>query len=204
MITFENTSEFDFSNVNVNFNLYNDEGLLVGSASTYIDSFKPGAKIEKEVYAQTEYASAEISLTVYSSSAQISTEYFPVTYVNNMHIDIELITEIPQEFSYRTPRRIYSKTMVNSFTYEIRNWYDGKASVEFSISGEKTYDYDGDDGTNSCQVSWKLRDPNGVVVDTGNFFVSKLKVGEAFLEETSTASNVPVGTYTLELTNYEY
>lgn len=203
-ITFENTSEFDYSNVMVDFNLYDDDGMLVATASTYIDSFKSGAKVKKEVYAQTEFASAEISMSVYSSSAQISTEYFPVEYVNNMIINIELVTDIPQEFSYGSSRRIYSKTMVNSFSYEIDNWYDGKAYVKFSISGEKTYDDDGEDGTHACEVSWKLRDMNGVVVDSGAFYVNKLTVGEAFLEETSSASNVPVGTYTLELTNYEY
>lgn len=198
-IVIDNPSDFDFANLSVNFNLFDEDGVLIGTMSTYIDNLKSGAKIKKEVYAQQEFSAAELSMELYVGSNRLATEYYPVTYVNNMHVDIELITELPQEFSDLSWGREYTRGIINTFSYSINSWYEGKAYVELSISGEKTYDREGEENTRSCQFDWKLCDKSGVVVDTGTFYTSNLKVGETFMEATSSVSKVPVGEYMLEI-----
>ena len=90
---------------------------------------------------------------------------------------------------------------VTDFSYEVSGWNDGKAYVNITISGEKTYDVKGNSYSRGCLVGWKLYDSKGTVIDSGNFNTSNIAVNESFAETTSYINNLPVGVYTLELLN---
>ena len=201
----ENTSQYDLSSAQILFNFYDEDGVLVDSSTTYFESWMAGSKNKAEIYCQNKFSSAEGAIKLNLGTMGFSTGYVPITYVNNMIIELELVTELPQEFAYETGSgRTYSKGIITDFWFEDNYWNEGKASLYLYISGEKTFDRDGEEGTNSCYFNWKIYDEDGVVMGTGSFYTSKLKVGEVFKGEQGYASDLRPGKYFVELSGYSY
>ena len=197
-IVVDNTSMFDLSGAQLHFNFFDDDGLMVDDSSCYFQSLQAGCKQKAEVYAQKKFTKAEVSVSCYLGSAEIKTAYKPIKYVNNMIVELELVTELPKEFAYKD----YSKGIIKSFGYEESSWSDGKASLKLHISGEKTYDGSSSGDSNSCYFDWRVLDEDGVVIDTGSFYVDKLKVGESFKDVESYVSKLEVGKYYIEITDH--
>ena len=198
LLIIENTTGHDLSGAQISFNFYDDAGVMVGSSSTYFQSWLPGVTNKAEIYSQNTYAKAEAEISLYGGSSGISTGYFPLNYINEMIIELELVTELPKEFSYKS----YSKCEVNNFWYEDNYWNDGAATLTLHISGEKTFDRNGESGTESCYLKWKICDEDGVVIDTGSFYTSDLTVGQAFKDSSSSARNLTPGKYFMEIMDY--
>ena len=196
-ITVENKTDYDFSNSWLYFNLYDDAGILVDNVCSYIESWKAGSKIKASIYSNKQFDSAEMAI-VYN---QISTEYTPINYINNMNIYIELGTELPVETTYTSFNSIYTKCTVTDFSYEIGYWTDGKASLKIILSGTKTYDIKGDSYSRKCKIGWKLYNANGGVVDSGVVYTSDIEVDEDFIDCSTYTEKLEPGTYKLEILN---
>lgn len=198
-----NNTTYDLSEAQIEFNLYNDKGVLVETVTAYMNSWKAGSTNQCSVYIGKEFTKAEARIKLYSNSIYdyLTTEYHPIEYVNNMIINITLKTSLPAEISYTSYKTVTTRCKVTSFDYEIGYWSDGKASVELKISGTKTYDEKGDSYSRGVEVGWKLYDSKGVVVDSGTFWSSNIKVGESFKDASNYASDLAPGDYTLEILN---
>lgn len=197
-----NNTDYDFSGARVLFNFYNDDGVLVDSSSSYFESWRPGSKNRATVYSQDVFSRVEAAVAFNMGNTNVSTEFAPIEYVNNMIIELELVTELPQELSYRSTRQYYTKGIVKTFSYEEGYWNDGVGSLKIHISGEKTYDKDHDKGTRACRFAWKVYDEEGVVIDTGSFYTSDLREGETFKDAESSVHNLEPGKYYIEITDY--
>lgn len=198
-----NDTEYDLSGSFLYFNLYDEDGVLIDTVSTYFESWVSGSKNKASVFESKEFSSVEMMIEYYSNSSYstLSTAFVPISYVNNMIIEIKMETSIPNEFTYSFYNRTLTKCIVTDFSYEVSGWNDGKAYVNITISGEKTYDVKGNSYSRGCLVGWKLYDSKGTVIDSGNFNTSNIAVNESFAETTSYINNLPVGVYTLELLN---
>lgn len=200
----ENTSERDLSNVRIYFTLYSEDGLLLDTVSDNFQKWAAGSKNKASIHTNEKFAAVKLHLECSSSAdhAEAVSEMVDLEWVNNYHINIALLTDPSTEFDYKVGRKIRTKCIIDSFEYEDRSWSDGKAYVTLRVTGTKTFDYQGDDKTNSCQVAWKLYSQEGNVADTGSFYIKGCKTGEVFNVESS-ASGLEPGVYTLELSNYE-
>ena len=98
-------------------------------------------------------------------------------------VEIEL-PNVPQTISYNG----YSATSscrVTGITYKVSN-----DDVTFYFTGEKTYDKNGNNYSQSCKIGWKLYDSNGYVVADGTCYTTAIRVGEKFKDADDTAYNV--------------
>jgi len=199
----ENSTEFDLSGAILNFNLFDSDGVLLETTSAYMESWKAGSKNRASVYAAKEFSSVEMMIQYISNTGSlVETDYSPISFVNNMQIEITLKSSLPHEYSYSNSRGdVYTRCQVTDFSYEADYWNNGKATVSIAIGGKKTYDAEGSSYSRSCHIGWKLYNEKGVVVDSGTFFSGDAKVGESFSGCTAYASDLGAGKYELELLN---
>jgi len=132
----KNTTQYDLSGATIEFNFYDDNNILVDSASEYMDSWKAGSTNQGTAYSNASFSKAEARVVLYSSSLgdNLVTDYHPVNYVNNMKIEVVLKTTLPVEISYSGSRSVYTKCEVTDFGYEEGRWSNGKASVILKVS----------------------------------------------------------------------
>lgn len=64
-IVIENAGEYDLSGAQMRFNFYDEDGVLVGNSSTYLESWKAGSKNKAEIYCQNSFVSAEAAIEFY-------------------------------------------------------------------------------------------------------------------------------------------
>ena len=193
----ENTTKFDLSNTQLTFNLYDDDGVLVGNSVVYIENWPANSKYRANAWIDNhDFTKVEMRLEQYSHN--IITNFLPVTYKNEMIITI-FTPDFPMELNYGYSNRIYTSCSITSMEYEIGYWSDGKAGVTLNFSGTKTYDKEGDSSNNSCMFTYKLLDKDGDVAASGTAYVDPLKVGENFKNETAYVSDLAPGAYTLIL-----
>lgn len=83
---------------------------------------------------------------------------------------------------------------------EVRYSVSGDDMVVY-FSGEKIYDSEGKNYSQSCKVGWKLYDSHNNVIESGTFYSQALKTGEKFInaEEKIWDCITPGETYKLEL-----
>ncbi len=90
-------------------------------------------------------------------------------------------------------------TKVISITYEAERDIDGKYDVKIYFTGEKTYDRRGNNQGSACRISWKLKDAEGYIVDSGTVYSDSVTVGEKFRDEIERIYDLDPGEYTLIL-----
>lgn len=91
-------------------------------------------------------------------------------------VTVEL-PNIPKTISsYYSNNSINSSCKVSEISYEII--YGD--SLKFYFTGEKTYDDEGNNHSESCKIGWKLYDSEGYVIDDGICYTNSLKTGEKF------------------------
>ncbi len=80
--------------------------------------------------------------------------------------------------------------------------YEYSASAEIVLT--MTYNKDGDTEDDYFQVPYKVKDADGIIVDSGTFFCGPLSVGDT-IKESTYFMNVKLGTdYTIEFSDNKY
>ena len=115
-----------------------------------------------------------------------------------IQVDLETLPKTVNYYFY--DGSVYTTTRVDSITYEIVR----DDSLYIYFSGEKLYDRDGNNATNSCQFSWRLYDAEGYLIDSGTIFLSDLTVGDKFRGEIGYALFCiePGVSYKIEISDY--
>ena len=107
--------------------------------------------------------------------------------------------ELPVSTSY------YGRTTVKvtGLTYEFTARNNGNVNLKISFSGEKTYDRDGNNHSESGRIGYKLYDPEGFVAKSGSVSTTDVAVGERFRDATLTFNDIIPGEYKLVLLDVE-
>lgn len=204
----ENTTEYDLTNAELCFNFYDEDGVLVESDSAYMNSWTSGSKGKADIYVNSAFDSVEMAISFVDpdSYEEIKTDYSKIAFVNDVKVELELITDLPAEIEYTSQfdGELYSSCTITDFSYVEDGWYNGEASVKLKISGTKTYDEDGDSISKECYVGWKMYDENGNVVSSGQFYTDAVKTDESFKNSESYVSNLTPGKYTIELIDVQW
>lgn len=107
------------------------------------------------------------------------------------------------------PKRIYNYTYrgttekiidVTNIKYETTTNYDGKSTVEFTATVSLVANYSTSTSSYS-EIGYKLKNSNGVIVDSGTTYVDPMAVGETVLEKFSIYNLDPNETYSMTLEN---
>ena len=86
------------------------------------------------------------------------------------------LPSVPATYSYTYDSdHVYSKVKVTHVSYQVDYGY-----LTLLISGEKTYDEDGDEQSDHCMFEYKIYDSENYVVDSGTIMTENLRVGEKF------------------------
>lgn len=201
-VLFTNDTEYDFSDLSLNYNLYDEDHVLVGTSTSYIDNCAAGSTVKPSVWISEDFDSCEVQFEYYNSTLgqYMVTEWVPAKYTNDMIVVIELSSELPVDVStYTYSGNLQGTCTVTAFEYEEAYWQDGKATLSLYVSGTKVYDGEDDTTSRMCKVGWKLYDEEGTVVDSGTFMSDQVATGERFVDAQSYANDLKPGTYRLEL-----
>lgn len=194
----ENTTDFDLSDAVLGFKLYNEDGVIINSQDVYVLDWPSGSKYRASLYPMNmggeSFATAEMNISLMASD--MSTEYVPVEYVNDMIIEI-LAPKLPIEVDYGYSGKVWTSLVINDFSYKDTFWNNGTANVELSFSGKKTYDKDGNNATSFASAIFKLYDEDNTVAASGNIYANDLRVNESFKSQTAYASDIAPGVYRL-------
>ena len=115
-----------------------------------------------------------------------------------------LLPDAPITVSYNSSSgKLYSKVSISNMNYSFEESYDGKVSLTIYFTGQKTYDYKGDNSSSSCKIGWKLYDEDGYVVKSGTAYTADLETGEKFKDSEETIYGLEPGQYTLKILDEE-
>lgn len=112
------------------------------------------------------------------------------------------IPSLPLSTKYVGSKGTYTIVKITDISYH----FDGTFRTLFiDITGEKTYDYEGNDANNTIRATFKLYNSEGYVIDNTDFFVEELKVGEKFRNKEIRFYHIPENctSLTLEITDYD-
>lgn len=115
-------------------------------------------------------------------------------------VTVEL-PQMPQEYKYAIGARIYSRYTFADIKVETKRYFENY-TVVLKVSGEKTGDFDGAEGTHNGYICFKLYDAEGYVVETGTIMLQSYAIGDKFRNVEEYIFDVPAGHYRLELMDY--
>lgn len=116
---------------------------------------------------------------------------------NKYYVELpDLPQKIDSYIDYKNTK--ISSVMVTGIKYESTDWL-GDDALTLLFSGEKVYDYNGEENNDGCWIGWKLYDEEGYVVKTGTVITQDLKKGEKFRGTEKVVFDLEPGHYRLEL-----
>ena len=111
---------------------------------------------------------------------------------------------LPKTLSYSSSSgKVYSKVNITGMTYEFEENYNGTVTLNLYFTGQKTYDYKGENNSSTCKIGWKLYDAEGFVVKSGTAYTTALETDEKFKNCEESIYGLEPGSYTLKLINVE-
>jgi len=197
----ENTSGRNLQQVMLDARFLDDDGVVVGEWTEFIDNWDAGSKNKLLFNAyDLDYSSIELRINV--SSENYATEWVTPEFVNEMVIEIvadNLNTEV--DYGYGFVKMGACK--VDDFQYEISHWNEGEGHVKLFFSGVRTSAGD-DETTPGTHVNFTfvLLDEAGNVVTGGTPYVDNIDVGQRFENIEGYPGNLKPGTYHLVFENY--
>lgn len=138
------------------------------------------------------------TIRVYEGPAYDPTAYKNVTVTILPPVEIAVPDDLPKTITYTR----YNKSKVTVEITDIKAEYAlGDDTCEFKIfySGKKIADTNSTTASSVTEIAYKIyRISDNAVVDSGNHFVTALKVGEAFADQYFYTSYLQPGKYRLE------
>ena len=167
--------------VYVDVKIVDDNGNILYSKTIIKKSSQSKITIDYDEITPSFTNTGTLYYTVYNDYASFDTiskelENIPWTVT----IELPNVPQIISDTGYRA-----SSCKVTGITYKVSG-----DNVTFYFTGEKTYDENGSNYSQSCKIGWKLYDEDGYVVDDGTCYTTSLKVGEKFKDAGSTAYDV--------------
>ena len=142
-----------------------------------------------------------VSFEVYNDYVSFDTSTLTISSGLPLKSTKIILPSLPKVIhDYYYDDRIDSSVKITNITYEVRG-----DDLYFYFTGEKTYDAEGNNYSQSCKVGWKLYDSDGYIVSSGTFYSPNIAVGEKFRDEKEYAWDVikPGETYTLKISSVD-
>ncbi len=185
--------------------IVNDDGETVYSATKQfsVNDFKvSGSQYTMQIKIKADEITGgyttygDIYVKVYNPGYYNFNEYSHSVYKLPLAKTTVILPELPitlSEYDYNGKRE--SSFKITDITYETSG-----DTLYLYFAGEKTYDEKGSGQSRSCQISWKLYDMEGYVVDSGTVYTVGVAMGEKFRNEKAYVWDIEVGqTYRLEI-----
>ena len=149
-LTITNTTKYDLSGVEIQFNFYDDNGVIIENENTYLLSWSAGSTNQDTIYLDKEFTKAEVRLSLYDFDqlVNLETSFHPVKYVNDIKIKSEeKLAAMEGIFANDVVLtclggREHGFTLTNNTEYDLSgvkvqfNFYDDKGAM---VESESTY-----------------------------------------------------------------
>ena len=201
-IDMKNTTDYSLQDVQVKVSFYDNNNALTQTNSSSVDKWEKGAVTSPSVYCRTQdLTKAQVRVLFTLDGSRLQTEYIEVPIGKDAEsaVEITLITDLPVTFKCDNYRGHFEYE-ISGFRFSVSNYRKDTYYVELYFEGTalstdtKESNYGG--------FTYKLRDEDGVLVNTGNASMPGLDSGERFKNLRSYVGELPAGFYTLELTEY--
>lgn len=118
---------------------------------------------------------------------------------------IFILPTLPASYNYSSSSgKLYQTCRIDKLEieYYTSSYSSGLLWYNFYFVGEATYNYQGTNQSSSQKVSYKIYDPDGIVVKSGTMYSESVAPGEKFREKVTTSAIFEAGkTYTIKLLN---
>lgn len=127
-----------------------------------------------------------------------TTPQSPKSQIDNVNISL---SPAPIEVSYKTKKHIYSTAIVNSYKITKTDTADSRVLCQVDFSCTKTFDEDGENGSNGCRFKLIIKKDNVIVgTECVNSDVN-ISVNQVFTVHWE-ATFTPENSYTIEICDY--
>lgn len=171
--------------------------------SEWTNSYWDGKQTMGCIYiSNSEITGGSISKGTLTIGAKVSNSTFDDETISINHLpaaDFILNTpEFPLNINnYGYKEALYRTIQVKSMEYKFTNEYSDKLTLKFTVS--MLYNDKGDLHSDSSSIGYKIKNSEGIIVESGTFYIEAMAVGETVIEE-ETVYDIPAGdTYTIEL-----
>ena len=132
----------------------------------------------------------------------ITFESYNINILNLKEKEVEIqIPQLPQTITnYTYSNEIKMVVEVTDVKTQTRVNYDGTASLTVNLTVKMLENYT-DSSTSYSQVGYKLKDSNGVIVDSGNAYINPMAVGETATDQVYINKLSANESYVLEFEN---
>lgn len=146
-------------------------------------------------------SSGTVYFTVYKENVvqfdEVSCEVLSDLPIKDVKVKFETF---PKDIKVRSIMgNIDSIIQIQKAEYSFEGEYSTKLTI--IVSGQKI---SGSDSSGYDQISYKLYDSEGYIVDSGNMFLQSLSNGDKFRDEIIVRNVIPGETYNLELFEYSW
>lgn len=163
-------------------------------------------RIKPEEIVESESKNGVVKINVYQDGfykfkeIEIETDELPKLPLEKLYQLKVKEPPIKVSRTYGTNKMLIEEVIVTDITYEFKESFGG-VDLYIYFTGEKTFDYMGEDNSDDCLIGWKLYDGEGYVVKTGTVFTQSICTGEKFKNAEENIYSLEPSEYRLELVN---
>lgn len=159
-----------------------------------------GLYIKKSDIAGSATSTGVLSLTVECENASFDPDNISIYDLPSKQLSIQLPSTPTTIYNYGYKGNTETIVSVEKISYESESNYDGRATVTFKMNVKLIANYSDSTGPNS-RVGYKLKNSEGIIVDSGHFYIAPMEVGEVVAEEAIVFDVDPNDSYTLTFEN---
>lgn len=153
---------------------------------------------------QTDIDKGTVSNGILYMSAETSTGFFSEYEITISDLPLKdfdiTIPELPvtiNNYGFSGELKYQVDVIDIAITYD--EYYDGSVTLDLEVKAKMAYNYNGSSHSDSSQIGYKVKDSEGIVVDSGTFYLDPIAVGDV-IKDNSTVFDLRLGeAYTLEL-----
>lgn len=162
--------------------------------------FMCGIYINQSDIAGSASTSGSLSLAVKCDTAEFEPDNLYIYDLPSKELSVQLPITPAKVTNYNYRGDVETIVSITKISCESRTNYDSTATLTINMNVELIANYSDITG-HSSKVGYKLKNSEGIIVDSGQFYISPMEVGEIVAEQGMIYNIDPNDTYTLTFEN---
>lgn len=159
-----------------------------------------GIYINKSDIAGGSSTSGTLSLAVSGEGFNFDAKNLSINNLPSKQVSITVPATPATIYNYDYRDNVETVVSVEKLVCETQSNYDGKSTLILKLNVKLLENYTDTTGPNS-KVGYKLKNSEGIIIDSGHFYIAPMEVGEVCLEEERIYDLNPNDSYTLTFEN---
>lgn len=160
-----------------------------------------GIYINKSDIAGGSSTNGTLSLAVSGDGFNFDAKNLSINNLPSKQLSLTLPATPATIYNYDYRDNVDTVVSVESITYETQSNYNGKSTLRLKLNVKMLENYTDTTAGATSKVGYKLKNSQGIIIDSGHFYVAPMAVGEVCLEEETIFDLNPNDSYTLTFEN---